>query len=290
MMIMASFPSFLSNNWNHGQRILDPKRFAKGRAKVSGKGVKDALKNPFAILFKRRLVVHWESIPEEAPAAPTPVRSSGKEAPRPRPRVTPIKPKYDIVVCQICMGRVKQGLNVAKCECGKSFHDVCLERTGFCPYCQKSYDAATVASISHKREAPKVEKVPCPSCGQMIAAEASRCDCGAVFVEDDQFQCAACGSVVHAESMVCEHCGEVYETYTPMLCPICSRIFNEETGLCECGAFTGDFCPECGIDIDIDDRACRRCGTLFEYVGTAEEIAERNRVCTERTPNCSPLY
>ena len=81
-----------------------------------------------------------------------------------------------------------------------------------------------------------------------------------------------------ADRLVCDQCGEVYETYTPMLCPICSRIFNEETGQCECGAFTGDSCPECGIALEMDDRACRRCGTLFEYVGTPEEIAERTRV------------
>jgi hypothetical protein len=58
----------------------------------------------------------------------------------------------------------------------------------------------------------------------------------------------------------------------------CSRIFDEETGQCECGAFTGDSCPECGILLEIDDRACRRCGTLFEYIGTPDEIAERTRV------------
>jgi hypothetical protein len=236
------------------------------------------LRNPFTTLFRGHLVVNWVPIREEPVIVSPPPQVKPPEVLRPRPRVTPIKPKYDIVVCQICMGRVKQGLNVAKCECGKSFHDVCLERTGFCPYCQKTYDASSVASISKKREAPMVEKVPCPSCGLPIVAEARRCDCGAMFVEDDQFNCSNCGSVVFADRLVCDQCGEVYETYTPMLCPICSRIFNEETGQCECGAFTGDSCPECGIALEMDDRACRRCGTLFEYVGTPEEIAERTRV------------
>ncbi len=210
------------------------------------------------------------------PAKP-PAMAKAQVALRQRPRVVPIKPKHDIVVCQICMGRVKLGLNVAKCECGKSFHDVCLERTTFCPYCQKTYDSAAVALISKKREMPKVEKIPCPSCGLMIMTDSRRCSCGAVFVEDEQFDCANCGSVVFADKMVCARCGEVYEIYTPTLCPICSRVFNEETGMCECGAFTGDACPECGIPLELDDRACPRCGTLFEYVGTPNEIAERNR-------------
>jgi hypothetical protein len=269
-------PPLLSNGKNRKHRVLDPKRILNYRAKVTGDF--QALRNPFTTLFRGHLVVNWVPIREEPVMVSALPQAKPPEVLRPRPRVTPIKPKYDIVVCQICMGRVKQGLNVAKCECGKSFHDVCLERTGFCPYCQKTYDASAVASISRKREAPKVDKVPCPSCGLPIVPEARRCDCGAVFVEDDQFDCANCGSVVFADRMVCGQCGEAYETYTPMLCPICSRIFNEETGQCECGAFTGDSCPECGIKLEIDDRACRRCGTLFEYVGTPEEIAERARV------------
>jgi hypothetical protein len=281
--------SFLSIKKNHRQRILDPKRFVIGRGKGNKKGVSNALRNPFTVLFKRRLVVHWEPIPVEQPIIQAQPRPKSQDSPRPRPRVTPIKPKYDIVVCQICMGRIKQGLSVAKCECGKSFHDVCLERTGFCPYCHKTYDAGTVANISKKRDMPKVEKIPCPSCGQMISADAGQCDCGAVFVEDDQFDCADCGSVVYANSMVCGHCGVVYENYTPMLCPICSRVFNEETGLCVCGAFTGDFCPECGISIDSDERACPQCGTVFEYVGTPQEIAERNRVSPVKSTDCSTI-
>jgi hypothetical protein len=269
-------PFFLSIKRNHGQRILDPKRFVTRRVKVTGKGEHHALRNPFEFLFKRRLVMHWEPVVEDTIDSQTRSPPKTQEALRPRPRVTPIKPKYDIVVCQICMGRVKQGLNVAKCECGKSFHDVCLERTGFCPYCHKTYDRATVASISKKREMPKIETVPCPSCGQMIDARARRCACGAVFVENNQFDCVSCGSVVDANRMVCSHCGETYENYTPMLCPICSRIFNEESGRCECGAFTGNHCPECGVLLEVDDQACPRCGTLFEYIGTPDEIADRN--------------
>jgi hypothetical protein len=269
-------PPFLSNTTNRKHRVLDPERFDKGCVEVKVKGGKVTVKNPFSIILNNRLVMHWEPIRKE-PEKPR-SQPAVQGSPRPRPRVTPIKPKYDIVVCQICMGRVKQGLNVAKCECGKSFHDVCLERTGFCPYCQKTYDALAVTKISKIRELPKIEKVPCPSCGQLILPEARRCDCGAVFVEDDQFDCANCGSVVYAEMMVCGTCGEVYETYKPMLCPICTRIFNEETGKCDCGAFTGDSCPECGIHLEIDDRACPRCGTLFEYIGTPTEIAERNHI------------
>ena len=273
---MAFMPFLLSNKRNHEQRILDPQRVGNGRVRAKSKGERKALRNPFAKLFKGRLVMRWVPIQDE-PAIRLP-QPRPQEAPKPRPRVTPIKPKYDIVVCQICMGRVKQGLNVAKCDCGKSFHDVCLERTGFCPYCQKTYDATEVAGISLKREAPKIEKVPCPSCGRTINADARRCECGAMFVEDDRFDCAICGSMVLANTMICQHCGEVYETCIPMLCPICSRIFDEGTGRCECGAFTGDSCPECGIPLELDDRACPRCGTLFEYVGTPEEIAGRTRI------------
>jgi hypothetical protein len=218
--------------------------------------------------------MHWEPI-QEVPIAPHASPKDENEI-GPRPRIIPIKPKYDIVVCRICMGRIKQGLNVAKCTCGKSFHDVCLERTGFCPYCQKPYDAPAVAAISVKNERPKREKVQCLSCGRTIDDDARQCECGAVFVEDDRFDCAICGSVVFADTMVCGHCGDTYQAYTPMLCPICSKVFNREKGMCECGAFIGDSCPECGIPLERDDRACPRCGTLFEYVGTPDEIAGKN--------------
>ena len=209
------------------------------------KGDDHLLRNPFTMLFRGRLVVNWVPIGE----APTTTRQKAPEVLRPRPRVTPIKPKYDIVVCQICMGRVKPGLNVAKCECGKSFHDICLERTGFCPYCHRTYDAPSVAAISKKRESPKIEKVPCPSCGQMILAEARGCECGAVFVEDEPVRLRQMRiGGLRRQTWSAAIAGRYTKTIPRGFAPYVPGSSTRRRDMCECGAFTGDSCPECGAD------------------------------------------
>jgi len=37
--------------------------------------------------------------------------------------------------CNICMGKVKAGLDIIKCNCGKDFHAMCGTRAGKCPGC-----------------------------------------------------------------------------------------------------------------------------------------------------------
>lgn len=37
--------------------------------------------------------------------------------------------------CSICKGSIKKGLDMIKCECGKTFHKPCAERKGTCPEC-----------------------------------------------------------------------------------------------------------------------------------------------------------
>src|SRR5512137_2428032 len=63
------------------------------------------------------------------------LRKTFNKGPMERPKVVVTGPKVKPVVCQICLGRVKEGTEYAKCPCGKTFHPVCLVRTGFCPYC-----------------------------------------------------------------------------------------------------------------------------------------------------------
>jgi hypothetical protein len=37
--------------------------------------------------------------------------------------------------CDICMGKVKKGLDIIKCSCGKNYHDLCATRFGKCAAC-----------------------------------------------------------------------------------------------------------------------------------------------------------
>ena len=49
-----------------------------------------------------------------------------------QPEKTPSGP---IIRCHICMGLVKPGLPLKKCDCGKKFHESCANRVGICPNC-----------------------------------------------------------------------------------------------------------------------------------------------------------
>ena len=37
--------------------------------------------------------------------------------------------------CQICKGQIKKGFAIAKCSCGRDFHQMCASRVGRCPVC-----------------------------------------------------------------------------------------------------------------------------------------------------------
>ena len=39
------------------------------------------------------------------------------------------------VRCHICLGTIKSGLPLIKCECGKTYHETCASRVGECPNC-----------------------------------------------------------------------------------------------------------------------------------------------------------
>lgn len=56
-----------------------------------------------------------------------------------RPKIQVTGPKVKPLVCQICLGRVKQDMEYVRCSCGKSFHSTCISRTGYCPYCECRY-------------------------------------------------------------------------------------------------------------------------------------------------------
>jgi len=39
------------------------------------------------------------------------------------------------VRCHICLGTIKSGLPLVRCECGKTYHETCASRVGECPNC-----------------------------------------------------------------------------------------------------------------------------------------------------------
>ncbi len=65
------------------------------------------------------------------------------KAVEPRPAVT--KSTFEVLKsptdtkCGICMGKVKTGIEVIKCSCGKEYHAMCGRRFGKCPTCSTDF-------------------------------------------------------------------------------------------------------------------------------------------------------
>ena len=210
------------------------------------------------------------------------LRSLGRPSAE-RPRVVVSGPKVKPVVCQICLGRVKDGLEYAKCSCGKVFHPVCLLRTGACPYCGTAYFAETLTEERMVRPRPpdrsKTSRAAvsmiweastnrlCPLCGEGLPSGVDECACGALVVEEGQeFDCPSCGTRVPADRADCPNCRERFDLYASRVCPICGRTIPEDALVCECGALLEENCPECGASLGENDIFCAQCGTAFEFV------------------------
>ena len=111
--------------------------------------------------------------------------------------------------CDICYGKIDND-PIAKCSCGKIFHDACAKPTGSCPYCGAPYGSMEVR---------EPERTRCPVCGRFM--KGNICSCGAVIPsKDDTFMCK-CGNIVDADKPVCKKCGAVYETTT-------MKVFREQ--------------------------------------------------------------
>jgi len=101
--------------------------------------------------------------------------------------------------CEICYGVIDED-PIAKCTCGRIFHDACARPTGSCPYCAAPYE---------KMEVREPERSRCPVCGRFL--KGNICSCGAVIPRrDDTFLCK-CGNRVDVDKPVCRKCGAVYE-------------------------------------------------------------------------------
>lgn len=199
-----------------------------------------------------------------------------------RPRVLVTGAKTQILICQICMGRIKEGTEFCSCGTGKVFHSVCLERLGSCPYCKRTYaikgrESTTsrqviepiAATSTSRAPPPSAEKDhPCPVCGHIIMRNAGNCpSCGAIFVANGgTFACPACGSRVGENEGACPNCGEPFRPFTPHICPACGHPVGSNDKKCGCGAVLGDMCPECGAILSEMDTECSNCGAIFEFI------------------------
>jgi RNA polymerase subunit RPABC4/transcription elongation factor Spt4 len=234
------------------------------------------------ILLVRRYIIGGKlRVAKQEGGRSDPKGGSGKGAGRPRIQIT--GPKVKPLICQICLGRVKQSMEYTKCSCGKVFHLTCISRTGFCPYCQNQYTTkdgkepsengfvrlwAPASEIKDPASAgTKVNYILCPLCGANVPTGAESCDCGAIFVEEGgNFKCPECGEIVSEDENECPNCGEHFDHLETQTCPLCGRILPQGEDVCECGAVIGDCCPECRHELAPGESTCRVCGAVFELV------------------------
>ncbi len=230
---------------------------------IGGKGLSSKMEEP-AIRLKKVLLRTFHAQPKE------------------RSRVVVNGPKIKPVICQICLGRVKEGLEYARCSCGKEFHPACLSRAGVCPYCGAFYGDGTLSEerIVHPRGAESGKAVAaismvweskegrtCPLCGSDLAPGTNECSCGAIIVDEgEDFDCPSCGTRVPADRTECPVCRERFDVQVAGSCPVCGRPIAPRAAVCECGTVLGDICPECGSRLGKDDSYCGQCGAHFEFV------------------------
>lgn len=207
-----------------------------------------------------------------------------------RPRVQVTGPKVKPLICQICLGRIKEGSEFVKCSSGKVFHSVCLTRVGSCPFCQSHYAVrgehglvgvpittswsppasprAQETSFPPQPEMAPVERtLPCPVCGMAITEEAEACACGAIFViEGGMFKCPSCAASITEGDVFCNQCGERFYRVRPRACPACGKSIPANSDTCDCGVILSDNCPECGSELGVNDSTCVNCGAEFDFL------------------------
>lgn len=202
-----------------------------------------------------------------------------------RPRVQVTGPKVQPEICQICMGKIKEGTEYVRCTSGRVFHSICLARVGNCPYCRRTFAIKGLESTTTREyvqpvvpEALPPAEVfttaeselpvnPCPACGKDLEEGATGCSCGVIFVtEGGSFACPDCGFQVKEGDTYCGRCGERFLQPLFPCCPVCGRPVAADAEACVCGTILGNRCPECGAELGGEDTSCRVCGATFEFV------------------------
>lgn len=171
-------------------------------------------------------------------------------------------PREQVLMCQICMGRIKIGMNWTQCKCGNVYHPVCLERTGYCPQCKQIWGSEEVESHDQERTMNS-----CPVCRRELSIGQERCACGAVFVNDSgRFRCPVCDAILFEGEEVCPICGEAFERYETIICPRCGKMIAPGETACTCGLPVDSICPVCGRVLGPKDNLCPCCETEFVFV------------------------
>jgi hypothetical protein len=184
------------------------------------------------------------------------------------------------VLCGICLGSIKDGLEVIVCNCGKIYHKSCVTRVGECPNCEQLITKEMIVNDLKEGFIEEI-KFQCPICNAFVDIDAEKCECGAVFSENlgCAFRCPACDEVVDIDEISCKNCGLGFFGAANK-CPICGAGLDADAARCDCGArfsikeIKGFYCPECGIFQNSESIWCSGCGAVFFDVEDEKQKAQ----------------
>jgi len=69
-----------------------------------------------------------------------------------------MEPAVGAVVCNVCLGYVKPGLNLVVCGCNKKFHPSCAMRVGECPSCGRDFSSELDKYSEEELQGPAAKK------------------------------------------------------------------------------------------------------------------------------------
>ncbi len=237
------------------------------------------------------LDIMLEAIMEDRLPGEKPEEAPPDEPPEVTPAGSPvISTATEAIMCGICMGVVKPGLEIMTCSCGNKLHRSCGERVGVCPKCGISLVPVLPAEdIAESSTGPKLstatEAIMCGICMGVVkpGLEVITCNCGKIFhptCADRIEECPRCqGSIVlhsktPAEGESAEDAATITGTMEAVLCKICMGVIKPGLPVlnCKCGvqyheacAVRLGNCPECGAD-------CKSVKNLFRVDSLSPEL------------------
>jgi len=125
-------------------------------------------------------------------------------------------------LCGICLGKLKPGVAITFCKCGKFFHLDCISEVKVCPVCQEEIEFSHIVVDEEEFNGVKAEEgyeeeiveevFQCPLCNEYVGEDAAECKCGALFdVEEVVYTCPECEAEIAPDAQYCPQCGLVFD-------------------------------------------------------------------------------
>lgn len=121
--------------------------------------------------------------------------------------------------------------------------------------------------------------------------------CGTPIQKGDQF-CMSCGTKVESQNIntvICQNCNTPFD-YTYGVCPNCGTVptSSDEASLEQKDSYIADDvlrCPDCGLEIQENEKYCIRCGTpITKSISTSEVLNTEDNKLSQLQAELSNLF